>query len=770
MKKWLHKKLVPVFLSMSMIVTMIPVSALASSTGSINSGDITIDQVKYYAVESENIDHTDLFIKDMLLAQNKAMDNYSPAAFWNRMAYFFEAQVGEHSSKNEEYGIETRRGMNIAANHTDLSKEYRQDSLNIGYRDDDKYNIVSTGLRNADSMKAAGAAIEKRIYEEYKRADGDRNEQSKAVATNTMLSGNTDKNTVFYNLMTEHKTSGKNRKGHYEATAILFSDFKATPVIPDDVENCKVDAAEPVNSSEIKASLVKNDTNGEAQASQELSKTVSQSFTSEVNGSKNYQFGECITTSQNWGFKVFSIGVSEAFSANQSIENGWSESKSSGTSETTTYNIGVTLPPYTQVMLKQDSSLLKKTLNYKCPIGLTCKVTVIEYFLEPDDSDAQPVTKNIATFNNARKDLVERAITNKSLDDPDGINWITLDSYIAEAGQVVIEKKPVPSGMIPYLAYSVPMSRTGAKMVYEYKSIVSSVLDKVPLYSLKTIQPSKSEINLQPGNSINLDEIKLQGLNGKNGTYYGFDVKKGKWTLTDAQGNPVAADVAELILDSHGRPYKLDAKKDATVNLKYVINEDAYNSQENKEYTKNTDINTAMVKVVIKTPVTPVTPAPSQKKAPTVAPVKGKTYTVSGLKYVVTKAKTNGTGTVSIKGTTKKTSNKKFTSLTIGKTVKIKGFNYKITAISDKAYKNYKYLKKVTVGANVTKIGKDAFYNCKVLKSITIKSSKLTSVGKNAIKKINKKAIIKVPSKKLSKYKKLFKSSTGFKKTMKIKK
>jgi len=92
------------------------------------------------------------------------------------------------------------------------------------------------------------------------------------------------------------------------------------------------------------------------------------------------------------------------------------------------------------------------------------------------------------------------------------------------------------------------------------------------------------------------------------------------------------------------------------------------------------------------------------------------------------------------------------------------------TAIANKAFKNNKKLKSVTIGKNVKKIGKEAFYNCKKLKRITIKTTKLKSVGKNAIKGIYKKATIKVPKKQLKKYKKLFKSKTGYKKTMKIKK
>ena len=51
-----------------------------------------------------------------------------------------------------------------------------------------------------------------------------------------------------------------------------------------------------------------------------------------------------------------------------------------------------------------------------------------------------------------------------------------------------------------------------------------------------------------------------------------------------------------------------------------------------------------------------------------------------------------------------------------------------------------------------------------------MKSTTLKSVGKNAIKGINKKATIKVPKKQLKAYKKLFTKKTGYKKTMKIKK
>ena len=92
----------------------------------------------------------------------------------------------------------------------------------------------------------------------------------------------------------------------------------------------------------------------------------------------------------------------------------------------------------------------------------------------------------------------------------------------------------------------------------------------------------------------------------------------------------------------------------------------------------------------------------------------------------------------------------------------------KVTQIDSYAFKNCKKLSSVTIGKSVKTIGKEAFKGCGKLKSVNIRSTKLKTVGKNAIKGINKKATIKVPKKQCSKYKKLFKSKTGYKKTMKI--
>ena len=96
---------------------------------------------------------------------------------------------------------------------------------------------------------------------------------------------------------------------------------------------------------------------------------------------------------------------------------------------------------------------------------------------------------------------------------------------------------------------------------------------------------------------------------------------------------------------------------------------------------------------------------------------------------------------------------------------------FRVTEIGKNAFKKTPKLRKVIIGKNVRKIGANAFYGCKNLKNIKIKSTSLTkkSVGKNVFKGIHKKAVIKVPKKKLKDYKKILKGK-GQAKSVKIKK
>ena len=103
-----------------------------------------------------------------------------------------------------------------------------------------------------------------------------------------------------------------------------------------------------------------------------------------------------------------------------------------------------------------------------------------------------------------------------------------------------------------------------------------------------------------------------------------------------------------------------------------------------------------------------------------------------------------------------KAKNTKVRKIIVPNTIKLNKITYKVTAIENSAFQNYRQATSARIGKNVIFIGKKAFLGCKKLKKITVKSKKLKSVGKKALKGVHKKALIRVPAGKLKKYKKIF--------------
>ena len=141
----------------------------------------------------------------------------------------------------------------------------------------------------------------------------------------------------------------------------------------------------------------------------------------------------------------------------------------------------------------------------------------------------------------------------------------------------------------------------------------------------------------------------------------------------------------------------------------------------------------------------------------------GSVVTKNGLKYKVT-ANSASTRTVALVGATSKTR----TALTVKNTVTINGKKYKVTEVAKNAFKGFKKLKSVTIGANVRIIGASAFANCtactkvtlgkrvqivqsrafagcKKLKKATIKSKLKPKIYSTAFKNTHKKLKVYVP-------------------------
>ena len=139
----------------------------------------------------------------------------------------------------------------------------------------------------------------------------------------------------------------------------------------------------------------------------------------------------------------------------------------------------------------------------------------------------------------------------------------------------------------------------------------------------------------------------------------------------------------------------------------------------------------------------------------------GDTVTSGNVKYRVTDAQKKLAEAYGVESKTART-------LKVAATVTINGEKVSVTSVKANAFKGMKKLEKVTIGTNVSRIGKNAFSGDSKLKSIQIKSKKLTSVGKRALKNISAKAVIKVPKSKKKTYTSLLKGK-GQKKSVKIK-
>lgn len=276
------------------------------------------------------------------------------------------------------------------------------------------------------------------------------------------------------------------------------------------------------------------------------------------------------------------------------------------------------------------------------------------------------------------------------------------------------------------------------------------------------------------------------------------DTKDGELLSSMKLGNLKQSDIVttDFIYPKQGSDYKVDA--DA---LYYVVTSSAVEKYESNNYdytvfnTKESDDSGDITPTpspdntttpTQKPSVTPTkkpdsqpgeqtpTPFPSSTVMPTEKPdgqptalptdsptiTIGTKITVGKMKYKVTKVNNNGTGEVTLIGTTRKKSDQRFISLKVGNIVKIKGKSFKITAIGNNAFRGYKKLKSVTVGKNVKKIGTKAFYGCKKLKKIVIKTKQLQDkkVGNKAFKGIYPKVNIKVLKPKLKSYKKILRA------------
>ena len=122
-------------------------------------------------------------------------------------------------------------------------------------------------------------------------------------------------------------------------------------------------------------------------------------------------------------------------------------------------------------------------------------------------------------------------------------------------------------------------------------------------------------------------------------------------------------------------------------------------------------------------------------------PVKGDKLEIGNNTYTIINSKTKEiayTKTVS-----------KSSTIKIPAAVKLDGVTYKVTKISNNAFKNNKFVTKIVLGNNITEIGENAFQGCSRLKTITI-TSKVKEIGSNAFSGDKKLTTLQIASSKLT--------------------
>lgn len=313
------------------------------------------------------------------------------------------------------------------------------------------------------------------------------------------------------------------------------------------------------------------------------------------------------------------------------------------------------------------------------------------------------------------------------------------------------------------------------------KKVGTSTVTIKPKYNQTSAITYKITV-YDPSQSTVIDKITITpkegaepAIEGSNELYYGQKISDLKLNTSKAKFvTPDGTEVAGTL--KFNNPDQMPEVGTKTVEYTFTPDDEQY-----KSYTGSLTIN-----VIKHTPVKdpdsgnhgsnngglgssengqPTTQKPNTNSNVSVGVKANQTATANGIIYKVTKVENAQNAQVTITSLDKKKS-----SIVIPDYIMINGVKCKVVAIKKKALYKGRKLKKLTIGKNVQTIEDNAFNGCKNLKSITIKSTVLKKVGKNAIKGIHKKAVIKVPKKQYKKYKKLFGKKSGFKKPMRLKK
>ena len=458
---------------------------------------------------------------------------------------------------------------------------------------------------------------------------------------------NTDEQVVLANIISNQKdVSGKER--YFSTFGIAFYDFKLTPIVEKDLQYISAadnyesikDAFENnapgvsyIDDSDGSTSIsyIQNPTSSSASVSASSSKSTTNSVSNSFSESDSHSYTESVSTNLEFtpikDFFKFSVNV--GFSASQALSTAYSESTSVSETISTSSSASVTLPPYTELGIKQTISKTEQTVEYNCPVLVTYKVAVFgvnaQYFQDADTGswsitnyDQGSVFTSFGTDSNIgginAVDNLYNRMQKKSKafeiswgntygmwEDQNDNNLPSKLTYIDWNKLDNISDVEYASHLLNLIR---PMSSMGGKMTFKTESYNTEITSIYPMYDLEKIRfEGDGTYNLAIGGDLDLNMVNVVGLNKLDQPYYGFRPTMGTWHLCDEDGNDIPAyeDGKGISVTATPSSQVIEAHELGEYYLRFDIDENYYKKAvDRKTYITNDDLDmTAILKLSV---------------------------------------------------------------------------------------------------------------------------------------------------------------------------
>lgn len=400
---------------------------------------------------------------------------------------------------------------------------------------DDKNWKSTTGSGFANSIAAAEQKILSIINEENSYPGEGYKDAPQMGSVSPALSG--EAQTVFYTY-TGYCEIGEG--GVYTwptagAHAIIFSNLKVYQVINGeyietnimDSEDYKLDNK---STNSTYASEFANNTINNASASASLSSTVSESVTLTTGTSHEFNSSHSITAGGTLkiGKEEWPLGGELSLSYNYTWGEVTGQSYEEGKTKTkeveSTSSMSVELPPYTQMVILQQTGTGTMDLTFDYPVAVTYDVDIL-YFQEDVSFAVSYKQNNDRDAMDARSDLHQCA---NQMADTRGYTYGTNTKDIATK-----------------IWKNVPLAPAPTTLDYQVNYTATDLHDIIPLLDLYSVELEEkvNELVLPQGEQMDMSTIGVQGYNEKGIAYFGFDARNGgDWVLLDESGQEVSPD------------------------------------------------------------------------------------------------------------------------------------------------------------------------------------------------------------------------------------